>query len=345
MLIDAGAPVDAVTKAGWTPLHFAAYNGQAAAIRLLASRGASMDAADGRSDTALHLAIRQNQLGSADELLRMGAACTLFNAQGRLAWDDCAGAAAQDLLRSCAKAAQLAQLLKERPPLQPLVVQQSMAMHGQGESAEGRYKPGHAAKEAADKRATAQLLGHHHDLNDAENTDSSDSNVGSLSGWSRRAEAGQAPVDRAALLAKYRSQQAAARNSTDGGAASGVRTLQSSSLKSSRFKVASSRKEPQPQQAEPLPQPQRKQQQAAAQAPSVSADSSSANNSNSRAGQALGKSTSGGAKGAKRSEAAAAAVAPPAVSKPAAAAAKPVVGGKVLLQRYGLGKLPVFGGN
>ena len=44
---------------GWTPLHWAAWNGGANTVRLLCSNGQDFEAADGNGQTPLHLATRR----------------------------------------------------------------------------------------------------------------------------------------------------------------------------------------------------------------------------------------------------------------------------------------------
>ena len=44
---------------GWTPLHWAAWNGDANTVRLLCSKGQDFEAVDGNGQTPLHLATRK----------------------------------------------------------------------------------------------------------------------------------------------------------------------------------------------------------------------------------------------------------------------------------------------
>lgn len=56
LLLDCGAPVDAKTADGWTPLHSATYWGQAEVMSKLISRGADVNSRTAGSQTPLHLA-------------------------------------------------------------------------------------------------------------------------------------------------------------------------------------------------------------------------------------------------------------------------------------------------
>ncbi|QMU74840.1 ankyrin repeat domain-containing protein [Streptacidiphilus sp. PB12-B1b] len=55
--LERGADPDAVDKAGWTPLHFAAQAQEAQAAEVLLSAGASADVADRHGSTALWRAV------------------------------------------------------------------------------------------------------------------------------------------------------------------------------------------------------------------------------------------------------------------------------------------------
>ena len=64
------SPVDARNKAGWTPLHRAAYNGRTAAVQLLLKLGAATDATNDDGNTPLHLACFANRLSVVEVRVR-----------------------------------------------------------------------------------------------------------------------------------------------------------------------------------------------------------------------------------------------------------------------------------
>jgi ankyrin repeat protein len=55
------------------PIHLAAQRGLAEAVRLLASKGASVDGCDDNGYTALHLAAYHGHVAVVDVLLQLGA--------------------------------------------------------------------------------------------------------------------------------------------------------------------------------------------------------------------------------------------------------------------------------
>lgn len=220
MLVDAGASTEATSKDGWTPLHFAAINGKANAVVLLAQGGADLNAVNQAGDTALHLAIRNNCLGVADELLRLGALNTLVNAQGQLAWDFCLNPGAKDLLSSCDKDGRLKELLNKRVAQQ--LTTQTEAANWEGDAL-GLLPPGASGNTVDDSRATAQLAGMDQEWSGSPEGAARDA-AGSISGWSEggadqggAGQAGFVPAKRAALLARYRQQAVAAAKDVDSG--------------------------------------------------------------------------------------------------------------------------------
>ena len=66
-LLDAGGDLNPAK--GWAPLHYAAFAGNAAAVRLLLERGAKKDAVAPNGYTALMLAARNGKVGATKALL------------------------------------------------------------------------------------------------------------------------------------------------------------------------------------------------------------------------------------------------------------------------------------
>ena len=72
-LLGAGAQVDARAEDGVTPLHWAAQNGDAAAVEALLDAGAEVDARDGDGQTPLHLAAFSDSAAAVEALMDAGA--------------------------------------------------------------------------------------------------------------------------------------------------------------------------------------------------------------------------------------------------------------------------------
>lgn len=66
ILADSGAEL---SRRGWAPLHYAAYGGSAPVVRFLLDKGVDKNAIAPNWDTPLLLAVRQNNLAAARELL------------------------------------------------------------------------------------------------------------------------------------------------------------------------------------------------------------------------------------------------------------------------------------
>ena len=62
ILLKAGAPVNAATISGKTPLHLASENGHLETVKVLINANASMDLLDNNKDTPLHVATQKGQL-------------------------------------------------------------------------------------------------------------------------------------------------------------------------------------------------------------------------------------------------------------------------------------------
>jgi ankyrin repeat protein len=72
----------AVQKDGWTPLHYAATGGSAAIVKLLLSRGATLEARSPNGSTPLMMAARYGNEEAVDSLLAAGADRTARNDLG-----------------------------------------------------------------------------------------------------------------------------------------------------------------------------------------------------------------------------------------------------------------------
>jgi arylsulfatase A-like enzyme/ankyrin repeat protein len=73
LLLDKGAPIEAHSVRGWTPLHIAASLGKAQAVSLLLAYGADPNAADAAGLTPLHHAAGSHNAEVVSQLLRQGA--------------------------------------------------------------------------------------------------------------------------------------------------------------------------------------------------------------------------------------------------------------------------------
>jgi hypothetical protein len=86
ILLDAGANINNAGglrgrgnkyAAGFTPLHWAAYLGCGDLIRLLAERGANLNAQDQRGHTPMHVACIWAQSAASELLVELGASCDI----------------------------------------------------------------------------------------------------------------------------------------------------------------------------------------------------------------------------------------------------------------------------
>ena len=72
-LAEAGAALEVQADGGWTPLHWAAHQGHAAAVTALADAGASLEAQAHDKRTPLHWAAHQGQTAAVRALVKAGA--------------------------------------------------------------------------------------------------------------------------------------------------------------------------------------------------------------------------------------------------------------------------------
>lgn len=82
-LLNAGVPADASDEYGYTPLHEAAYRGQAKVVKLLLSRGCSINQVNFKNTTPLHAASISGQYKVVKILLAHGADYLRYDATGK----------------------------------------------------------------------------------------------------------------------------------------------------------------------------------------------------------------------------------------------------------------------
>ena len=85
ILLDRGAPVNALNKGRRTPVQLAAEADQAGMIRLLARHDAELDTQDRKGRTPLHRATYEGCAAAAEALLQLGADPTVANKRGKTA--------------------------------------------------------------------------------------------------------------------------------------------------------------------------------------------------------------------------------------------------------------------
>jgi ankyrin repeat protein len=86
MLVEtAGADINAINAAGYTPLHVVAMQGGTSALRLVIELGADVNARTRNDWTALHFLCRKTVMSSLTLLVAAGADCRLVNKKGQLA--------------------------------------------------------------------------------------------------------------------------------------------------------------------------------------------------------------------------------------------------------------------
>uniref|UniRef100_A0A1I8FQC9 RING-type E3 ubiquitin transferase n=1 Tax=Macrostomum lignano TaxID=282301 RepID=A0A1I8FQC9_9PLAT len=98
LLLSHKASVSAIDEERDTPLHYAAFGNQPAAIKLLAAAGAPMDAQNNTGCTALHVAVNKQHKDCVQALLQLGASPTVRTATETPALHDAIGRASYDIL-------------------------------------------------------------------------------------------------------------------------------------------------------------------------------------------------------------------------------------------------------
>merc|ERR1711998_305655 len=88
ILLDAGADINHINKAGTTPVMSSILNGRAAILDVALKRGADLDIQDKKGDTALHYSARCGYSQMAKVLVQQGARTDLANMNGRCASDE-----------------------------------------------------------------------------------------------------------------------------------------------------------------------------------------------------------------------------------------------------------------
>jgi ankyrin repeat protein len=86
-LLSAGAPIDAVTKSGYTPLLWAAWRKHTPVVKILLSKGANVNAQSNAGMTPLHFAIQNGDKVMAELLLNNGADTSAKDSLGQTAAD------------------------------------------------------------------------------------------------------------------------------------------------------------------------------------------------------------------------------------------------------------------
>ena len=86
-LLSAGAPIDAVTKSGYTPLLWAAWRKHTPVVKNLLSKGANVNAKSNAGMTPLHFAIQNGDKQMAELLLNNGADVSAKDSLGQTAAD------------------------------------------------------------------------------------------------------------------------------------------------------------------------------------------------------------------------------------------------------------------
>lgn len=74
---------------GWTPLHYASWNGPTKNLMLLLDEGANIEVIDCEGDTPLHIAIRRGRFNCVEVLLERGANRDIANCAGLRPIDLC----------------------------------------------------------------------------------------------------------------------------------------------------------------------------------------------------------------------------------------------------------------
>lgn len=90
LLIQAGALINIKTEnnyLSWTPLHYAACNGECHMVTLFLAAGADVNALDSDNWTPLHYAAFNEYVDICYELINSGASLTIKTSEGKTPWD------------------------------------------------------------------------------------------------------------------------------------------------------------------------------------------------------------------------------------------------------------------
>jgi ankyrin repeat protein len=98
LILAHGAPIDARSRHGQTPLHLAADQGQTDNVQYLLDKGAAIDAQDDDGNTPLHLAARKGHRATCILLLDRQADITIRSKRARLPLDYAIAAELDDLI-------------------------------------------------------------------------------------------------------------------------------------------------------------------------------------------------------------------------------------------------------
>jgi len=86
-LLSEGAPIDAVTKSGYTPLLWAAWRKQTTVVKILLTNGANVNAKSNKGMTPLHFAVQNGDKAMVELLLSKGADVSAKDSLGLTAAD------------------------------------------------------------------------------------------------------------------------------------------------------------------------------------------------------------------------------------------------------------------
>uniref|UniRef100_A0A1I8FQC3 ANK_REP_REGION domain-containing protein n=1 Tax=Macrostomum lignano TaxID=282301 RepID=A0A1I8FQC3_9PLAT len=138
LLLSHKASVSAIDEERDTPLHYAAFGNQPAAIKLLAAAGAPMDAQNNTGCTALHVAVNKQHKDCVQALLQLGASP---NSTENTALHDAIGRASTDILNLLVQHQQLKPHSRNKRGFEPLPPGRSERQRWRGGRPAGRFGP------------------------------------------------------------------------------------------------------------------------------------------------------------------------------------------------------------